>query len=159
MGIGDNKFISDKTEYETPNSLFQPLKEEFNIELDVCANENNTKCEKFFSKEDDAFTKVWIGNCWMNPPFGKNMRKWAIKAWEESKKYGGTKVCLLPVRANTKWWNKVIMDAEIRFIIGEVNFNNQERGLWLPMCIVIFGENAKAGTFSTILYKKTQTER
>ena len=36
---------------------------------------------------------------------------------------------------------------------GEVNFNDEERGLWLPMCIIIFGENAKVGTFSVLNYR------
>ena len=45
------------------------------------------------------------------------------------------------------------MDCEIRFIIGEVNFNDLERGLWLPMCLMIFG-TGKRGQFSYIDYKK-----
>ena len=44
------------------------------------------------------------------------------------------------------------MDCEIRFIIGEVNFNDLERGLWLPMCLMIFG-TVKKGQFSYIDYK------
>lgn len=41
MGIGkDNKFASDKTEYSTPRSLFDPLRQEFGIETDVCASAN-----------------------------------------------------------------------------------------------------------------------
>ena len=43
--------------------------------------------------------------------------------------------------------------SEKRFINGEVNFNDEERGLWLPMCIVIFGEQAKVGTFSVLNYR------
>ena len=65
----------------------------------------------------------------------------------------GTKVCLIPVRSNTKWWAEVSPKSEIRFINGEVNFNNEKRGLWLPMCIIIFGEQAKIGTFSIIDYR------
>ena len=34
-----------------------------------------------------------------------------------------------------------------------VNFNDEERGLWLPMCIIIFGEKAKVGTFSVLNYR------
>jgi len=89
----------------------------------------------------------------MNPPFSRQLNKWVKKAWQDSKKFNGTKVCLLPVRSNTVWWNDVVQDAEVRFIIGEVNFNDEERGLWLPMCILIFGDKAKVGSFSTINYK------
>ena len=48
----------------------------------------------------------------------------------------------------------IIQKAEVRFIIGEVNFNDEPRGLWLPMCILIFGDKAKVGNFSTITYKR-----
>lgn len=155
MGIGKiNNFNSEKTEYSTPISLFEPLKREFNLKIDVCANKNNAKLPTYWTVEDDALTKDWIGNCWMNPPFSKQLNKWVKKMWNDTKKFGGTKVCLIPVRSNTKWWNEIINDAEIRFIIGEVNFNDEERGLWLPMCILIFGEQANVGNFSTIIYKR-----
>lgn len=155
MGIGKvNNFNSDKIEYSTPLSLFKPLAEEFNLEIDVCASKENHKLNTYWTIEDDALKQNWIGNCWMNPPFSRQLNKWVKKARQDSKKFGGTKVCLIPVRSNTMWWKEVIKDAEIRFIIGEVNFNNEERGLWLPMCILIFGEQARIGTFSIIDYKE-----
>ena len=46
----------------------------------------------------------------------------------DAERFGGTKVCLIPVRSNTKWWAEVCVKAEIRFINGEVNFNDEERG-------------------------------
>ena len=155
MGIGKNiNFKSDSIEYSTPNKLFIPLRDEFNLKLDVCASLLNHKLESFYTKEDDALSKDWIGNCWMNPPFNKELKKWVIKAYQESKKHSGTKVCLIPVRSNTVWWRNVCLESEIRFINGEVNFNDEPRGLWLPMCIIIFGDMAKVGTFSVIDYRK-----
>lgn len=153
MGVGKgNEFNSNKVEYSTPLSLFNPLKEEFDLQIDVCADKENYKLDTYFNEEQDGLKQDWIGNCWMNPPFSKDLNKWVKKAHQDSKKFNGTKVCLVPVRANTKWWEEVIKDAEIRFIIGEVNFNDEPRGLWLPMCILIFGDKAKVGTFSTIKY-------
>ena len=89
----------------------------------------------------------------MNPPFSRDLNKWVKKAYNDAQKFGGTKVCLIPVRSNTKWWAEVSIKSEIRFINGEVNFNEEERGLWLPMCIIIFGDKAKIGTFSIINYR------
>ena len=153
MGLGkNNEFKSNKVDYSTPMSLFKPLKEEFDLEWDVCANNENHKLDNYWTLEDNALTKEWKGNCWMNPPFCRDMNKWVRKLVNDTEKYGGTKVCLIPVRSNTKWWKEIIDKAEIRFIIGEVNFNDEPRGLWLPMCILIFGEKAKVGTFSTITY-------
>lgn len=69
------------------------------------------------------------------------------------KKHNSIICCLVPFRGNTIWFRDVCMDCEIRFIIGEVNFNDLERGLWLPMCLMIFG-TGKQGQFSYIDYKK-----
>lgn len=159
MGLGliGNKrggFTSNSIEYSTPISIVNPLIEEFELTTDVCASALNFKLPKYFTKEDDALTKDWIGNCWMNPPFDRNLAKWVKKAHDETIKHGGTKVCLIPVRSNTKWWADLSIKSEVRFINGEVNFNNEPRGLWMGMCIMIFGENAKTGTFSIINYRQ-----
>ena len=146
---------SKKTEYSTPPKIVEPLIKEFNITKDVCASSENHKLPDYWTKEDDALAKTWEGNCWMNPPFGRHISKWVRKAYSEAS--NGTKVCLIPVRSNTKWWAEVSPNSEIRFINGEVNFNNEPRGLWLPMCIIIFGEQAKVGTFSIIDYRINTT--
>jgi len=140
MGIGrKNIFKSKSTEYETPNEIFDPLKKEFDLKVDVCATKENTKCNIYFTKQEDAFTREWhkYGNCWMNPPWGKDLKKWVKKAFEESQK-GITVVCLLPVRSNTNWWHDYCMKGEIRFLKGEIKFCGMDRGLWLPCSIVIF---------------------
>ena len=140
MGIGNkNKFKSESSEYETPNGIFIPLQKEFDLKLDVCATKENAKCKLFFTKEEDALSREWNENFWMNPPFGRNLKKWVQKAYEETKK-GVTGVMLLPVRSNTLWWHKYIIDtkAEVRFLKGEIKFSKQKRGLWLPFAIVVF---------------------
>ena len=160
MGIGKLiNFNSDSIEYSTPLKLVIPLLREFNITKDVCASKSNFKCKDYFTKEDDAFTKSWLGNCWMNPPFSRDLSKWVRKACSESDKFGGTKVCLVPVRSNTKWWSEVSIKSEIRFINGEVNFGRNQRGLWMPMCIMIFGDKSKIGTFSIINYRAVVLEK
>lgn len=152
MGIGQNSFISNEIEYSTPQILYDFINKQFDFTLDVCATKKNTKCAKFYTKEEDALVQDWLGNCWMNPPFNRNLSKFVKKAYFEYKKYGGIKACLIPVRSNTKWWAEVCSEAEIWFINGEVNFNEEPRGLWLPMCVLIFGTNKKR-QFSVINYR------
>lgn len=139
MGIGKNKFKSKSEEYETPDEIFRPLQREFNIKLDVCATKENAKCKRYFTKKENALDMNWDENFWMNPPFGRNLKKWVKKAYEESQK-GVRGVILLPVRSNTQWWHKYIIDtgAEVRFLKGETKFVGHKRGLWLPFAIVIF---------------------
>lgn len=143
--------VSKSIEYSTPLKIVNPLINEFSLTKDVCASKDNYKLNDYWTIDDDALTKTWKGNCWCNPPFNRQLGKWIRKA--HSERHSGTKVCLFPVRANTKWWAEVCVDSEIRFINGEVNFNNEPRGLWAAMCIMIFGEQAKVGTFSVIDYR------
>ncbi len=140
MGIGKNSFKSKSHIYETPNEIFEPLQKEFNLILDVCANEKNKKCNFYFSEEQDCLIQRWNFNFWMNPPFGRELKKFVKKAQEESVKNNVIGVCLIPTRTNTNWWHKYIIDtgAEVRFIKGEVKFVGFERGLWMPFAIVIF---------------------
>jgi len=143
---------SISNEYSTPLELVSPLIDEFFLTRDVCASKENYKLADYWTIEDDALTKTWEGNCWMNAPFNRYLGKWVKKA--HSERHSGTKVCLIPVRSNTKWWAEVCIDSEIRFINGEVNFNDSPRGLWASMCIMIFGERAKIGSFSVIDYRR-----
>lgn len=139
-------------EYSTPLSLVSELIEEFDLHIDVAASAQNAKLPHYWTIKDDALSKTWKGNCWINPPYSRDLKKWVKKA--HSERHSGTKVCLIPVRSNTKWWSEVCRDSEIRFINGEVNFNDKPRGLWAALCIMIFGEGAKVGTFSVIDYRK-----
>jgi phage N-6-adenine-methyltransferase len=156
MGIGElNTFKSDSVEYSTPLSLFIPIKKEFDLKIDVCANDENYKLEKYWTCREDAFVQEWNENSWMNPPYNNDLKKWVRKAYKESIKYRKvTIVCLIPVRSNTKWWSEVVNKAEVRFIIGEVNFSNLKRGLWLPLCFLIFGNKSKPGRFGCVYYNK-----
>jgi len=65
------------------------------------------------------------------------MRQWVKKAYNESLNRCVV-VCLLPARANTNWWHDYCMKGEIGFIRGQVKFVGHERGLWMPLAVVIF---------------------
>lgn len=158
MGIGRNSFKSETVEYRTPRALFEPLAVEFALVRDVCASIENAQLPIYWTKADDALQQEWIEPCWMNPPFNRELSRWVKKAHVEAMKHGTTIVCLIPVRSNTKWWRDTVPDAEVRFINGEVNFNDLDRGLWLPMCVLIFGHRAKVGCFHFIDYRNQRSK-
>lgn len=134
------QFESENQEWETPNSLFVPLNNEFHFTLDVCALPHNARCEDYFTPSEDGLSQKWEGTCWMNPPFGEKA-KWVKKAYEESQR-GATVVCLLPARTNTNWWHDYCMKGEIRFIRGRPKFKGAKHGLPQPLAIVIFKGNS-----------------
>lgn len=135
-----SKFASASQEWSTPPSIFVPLDKEFNFVLDVCATKENTKVPMFYyTKEDDALSKDWVGHCWMNPPFNE-LGKWVKKASLEGARPMTWVICLLPARTNTNWWHEYVMKAsEIRFVIGRPKFNDSTHGLPQPLAVVVFG--------------------
>ncbi len=112
-------------EWATPQALFDELDAEFGFELDVCADDWNHKCERYFTKETDGLAQEWTGTCWMNPPYGREIGKWMKKA-VESAEAGATVVCLVPARTDTAWWHDYAMRGEIRFLRGRVKFVNRQ---------------------------------
>ena len=59
--INQGLFTSAMDEWATPQDFFDALNEEFHFTLDVCANEQNHKCERYFSKADDGLKMDWGG--------------------------------------------------------------------------------------------------
>lgn len=137
-----NRFASKNQEYATPWDLFNKVNEEFHFTCDVCANENNYKVSNYIDEKADALKQSWTGVCWMNPPY-KDLKKWVIKAYEESRKDGCTVVCLIPARTNTKWWHDYCMQGDIRFIEGRPKFEGCVHGLPQPLALVVFNNNIK----------------
>ncbi len=54
-------FSSATDEWTTPQEFFDELNEEFHFTLDPAANEENHKCETFFTKEQNGLTCPWGG--------------------------------------------------------------------------------------------------
>lgn len=125
--------------WETPQHLFDLLDSEFHFEVDVCAIKDNAKCRNFFSPEENGLLQEWSGVCWLNPPYGREIRKWIQKAYESSLD-GATVVCLIPARTDTQWWHRWIMEtgAEIRFLKGRLKFGNSVNSAPFPSAVVVF---------------------
>lgn len=136
--MNTNVMFSSKTcEWETPIEFFKKLDAKYHFTLDVCATKENAKCEKFFTREDDALTREWNGVCWMNPPYGREIGKWVKKAFETALR-GGTVVCLLPARTDTSWWHDYCMKGEITFVRGRLKFGGCSNSAPFPSAVVVF---------------------
>ena len=135
-------YSSDRTDWSTPQDLFDELNEEFHFNIDVCASHHNAKCNEYYTIETDGLSQKWEGVCFCNPPYGREIPKWIKKAFESSLD-GATIVCLIPSRTDTTWWHDYIIggDAEIRFIRGRIKFvldGVEGNSAPFPSAIVIF---------------------
>jgi phage N-6-adenine-methyltransferase len=130
-------FSSATDNWATPQAFFDKLNAEFNFDLDVCADDVNAKCGRFFTKEQDGLAQTWEGVVWMNPPYGKEIGKWMSKA-VESWKEGATVVCLVPSRTDTAWWHDYATQGEIRFIRGRLKFGNSKTPAPFPSAVIVY---------------------
>lgn len=134
----DVMFSSKSEDWETPKDFFEICAERFGpFDLDVCASKENTKCDKFFTKEDNALVQEWRGICWMNPPYGRTIKQWMQKAFQSSQE-GATVVCLVPARTDTAWWHDYAVKGEIEFVRGRLKFGGNKNSAPFPSALVIF---------------------
>ena len=133
-------FSSKSNEWTTPQYLFNELNDDFNFTLDPCATDKNAKCSKYFTIEDDGLSKDWSNDVvFMNPPYGREIKKWIKKAYEESLN-GATVVCLIPARTDTTYWHDYIFGKalDIRFLKGRLKFGDSKNSAPFPSAIVVY---------------------
>lgn len=130
-------FTSSTDLWSTPQDFFDKLNDEFMFDLDVCATNENAKCENYFTISDDGLNEKWTGSVWCNPPYGREIGKWVKKAHESRET--AEVVMLLPARTDTKWFHDYIYNkAEIRFIKGRLKFGGSKNSAPFPSMVVIF---------------------
>lgn len=138
-------FMSKNIVWATPQTLFDQLNKQYSFTLDVCAIEENTKCKKFFSPEDDGLAQSWSGSCWMNPPYGKTISKWMKKAFDEATTNPDVTsvVCLIPSRTDAKYFQNIVFPnaKQICFVKGRLKFGDSKNSAPFPSVIVVFSKN------------------
>ena len=135
-------FSSDNQKWETPQDFFNKLNDVFEFKIDVCAEDSTAKCKKYFTIKEDGLTQSWQETAWMNPPYGREQKKWILKAKEESELNKITVVCLITARPDTKIWQETIFKyyKAICFVKGRIKFGDGSNSAPFPSALVIFSE-------------------
>lgn len=133
-------FSSITEEWATPKDFFDALDAEFHFTLDPCSTDDNAKCAKHFTKEQDGLLQDWTGErVFCNPPYGREMPRWIAKCAEHGMR-GGIAVMLIPARTDTRAFHEYIYHkAEIRFIRGRLKFGGAKNSAPFPSMVVVFG--------------------
>ncbi|WP_251616907.1 phage N-6-adenine-methyltransferase [Senimuribacter intestinalis] len=116
--MNDVLLSSQKMDWCTPQDFFNKLNEEFAFALDAAATNKTAKCSIYYTPETDGLLQSWDcgGTVFCNPPYGRELKNWVKKAYEESKK-GITIVLLIPARTDTSYFHDYIYGkAEIQLI-------------------------------------------
>ena len=139
--MNNELMFSSKTDlWSTPNDFFDKLNDEFHFTLDPCSTHENAKCYKHFTEEENGLLQDW-GNevVFCNPPYGRQIKYWVKKAYEESQKDNTKVVMLIPARTDTIYFHEYIYHkAEIRFIKGRLKFGNAKNSAPFPSMVAIF---------------------
>lgn len=133
-------FSSNTDLWATPQEFFDQLNARFHFTLDPCANADNHKCPKYYTKEQDGLAQDWGGETvFCNPPYGSAIKHWVKKCHDEAQKPGTTVVMLIPARTDTSYFHDYIYHkAELEFIRGRLHFNEAKEGAPFPSMVVIF---------------------
>ena len=133
-------FTSTTDLWNTPQAFFDKLNAEFHFTLDPCANDDNHKCDKYYTEQQDGLLQDWGGqNVFCNPPYGRAIGAWVKKCYEESRKPNTLVVMLIPARTDISYFHDYIYHkAELRFIRGRLHFNEAPQGAPFPSMVVIF---------------------
>lgn len=117
-----------RLDWKTPKAFYEKLNEEFHFDFDPCPP----------NPTFDGLAIDWGGRSFVNPPYGRELKKWIRKGFEEWKK-GKLVVFLIPSRTDTSFWHDYIMQAdEIRFIRGRLKFDDCKNSAPFPSCVVVF---------------------
>lgn len=139
----------DDCEWYTPPEILSKVYKIFPISLDPCSPTiPNVIAEKHYTKEDNGLKKPWIGNIFLNPPYGRAINLWIDKLINEwNQENTKSAILLIHVKTDTKWWAKI---AEIMScwcsISGRVKFISPD------------GKRHMAGTFPSTLILLTKSE-
>lgn len=133
-----HRAVALRTDYETPPDVF--AKYGAGCTLDVCATYDNAQCVFYFTPEHDGLAQDWgTHRCWMNPPYGREIRKWVAKAHDAASR-GATVVALIPARTDSDWWHRYIEPRrdDVTFVRGRIRFVGMKHNAPFPCCVVVF---------------------
>jgi phage N-6-adenine-methyltransferase len=156
-----NTPTSEKDLWQTPKALFDALDQEFDFDLDVCASDENTLCENWYT-EDHSALNVEL-NCFeaafINPPYSQT-ELFMQRSAEQAKKHNLTIVALVNANTDTKWFADAAKSAnEIRLLTGRVSFvkpnGNKASGNPKGQCLIIWRGNCETPCQITMVDRKT----
>jgi len=125
----------------TPPGLFAALDSRFKFQFDAAANQHNTLCRDYFSKDEqkgfikvkgdsvymchgDATKEDWPRNAaiYCNPPYSVGQIGKFMRRGYTASLLGSTVVFVVPADISTWWWDHCMNAAEWIRIKGRVQF-------------------------------------
>lgn len=146
---------SGNYEYYTPSHIIELARTVMDgkIDLDpfssIIANQR-VKASRIYTKDDNALLpdNKWVGNVWMNHPFGREMNKKAIKKLVGEYINGNvTQACCITFAATSEEWFRPLLSYPMCFIHGRTNYylkdGTLKKGVTKGSVVTYLGENVE----------------
>ena len=143
---------AEKDLWQTPKELFDKLNDEFDFQLDCCANAKNTFHRNYFSEgfsfldnESNHFGEIKAA--FINPPYSKT-ESFLGRTARQAVEHNITFVAVVNANTDTKWFSDAVKSAnEVRLLTGRVGFikpdgkkaSDNTKG----QCLIIWRGNCK----------------
>lgn len=143
--------------WETPQKYIESARVVMgSIDIDPASNDNAQKTVKaatFFTEENSGLEQDWIGNVWLNPPFGRGLARPFMSRLVQQLNDAHTEQAIVLTNnvPDTTWWSETIgkqctmlclPDHRISFIDPETG--KRERGNDRNQLITYIGSNQAA---------------
>ncbi len=133
--------------WTTPKSLLHRLYAVFGtFDLDPCSPTANgryapVQARMYFTEDDDGLSLPWLGQVFVNPPYGRQLSQWIEKARTEVQEGRALNATVLvPARTDTKWWHNYIAgSAYVILLKGRLSFGQGGQTAPFPSALVIWG--------------------
>lgn len=108
----DAMLSAESDEHGTPRRLFESLHHTFGFNLDAAASKRNALLPIFITEGENSLRRTWSGTrFWLNFPYSQ-AAAFTKKSREEAQKPGTLGVLLSPVRPDTDWWRKYVLQLD-----------------------------------------------
>ena len=135
--------------WETPPALAAALTGAVGrFNLDPCAasadrRRARVKARLLLTAADDGLAGPWRGRVFVNPPYGRALKRWIAKC-ALAASGGAVVVGLLPARPDTRWWHEhVAHRADVFLLRGRLQFGEGGQSAPFPSAVAVWGASAE----------------
>jgi phage N-6-adenine-methyltransferase len=133
--------------WTTPAHVMEKLYQVFGVfDLDPCSPTRTrrgapVKAKIYYTAEDNGLSLDWCGHVFLNPPYGRYLKVWIAKAYQETKSGRAHSVtALIPARTDTRFWHDhIARRAHVFLLRGRLSFGAGEEAAPFPSALVVWG--------------------
>ena len=123
------------------------------IDTDPCSNERSiVGAATEYTVHDNGLAQRWYGRVYVNPPYGRQIVWWMLKALLEMRAGRASEVIfLVPARVDTQWWAACAMQARsICIPRGRRVFVGADASAPFPVAFIYFGNSQGKRRFESV---------